>query len=159
MGAAICLQVLTGPHKGTRFCIRDHTVCTIGRAHDCQVQLAGDPRDDHISRRHCLLEVALPVIQAVDLNSLNGTCLNGKPIPSRGKATGSEPLHRCAESCVAHVQEGDMLTMGGMTFQVVSVECPLLDVVPAEAGESEVRWDPEVPVLKDCTFPCENRKK
>src|SRR5262245_58586801 len=115
MSAAICLEVLTGPHKGTRFCIRDHTACTIGRSQDCPVQFAGHPRDDLISRRHCLLEVTLPVIQAVDLNSLNGTYLNGRPIPSQVKTKESETLQLCGESCIALVEEGDVLTMGGMT--------------------------------------------
>jgi hypothetical protein len=39
MAATIRLTVLTGPHKGTRFCTRGLNACLVGRSAECQGQL------------------------------------------------------------------------------------------------------------------------
>ena len=51
------LTVLTGPHRGRRFCFRGASNCLVGRGSDCFMRFAGFERDLEISRHHCKLEV------------------------------------------------------------------------------------------------------
>ena len=68
------LVALFGPKRGiTREFDR---VLRIGRAHDADLQLI----DDRVSREHCTLEVTPEGVRLRDLNSRNGTWLNGKRV-------------------------------------------------------------------------------
>jgi len=50
---------------------------TVGRSAECQIRLSGDPK---ISRQHCQIEPRGNDFMLVDLNSANGTRLNGQEI-------------------------------------------------------------------------------
>jgi pSer/pThr/pTyr-binding forkhead associated (FHA) protein len=52
-------------------------VTTVGRAGECQIRLSGDPK---ISRQHCRIEPRGTDFMLADLNSANGTRLNGHDI-------------------------------------------------------------------------------
>ena len=78
MTTAVRLTVLTGPHKNHRFCFCGPTRCQIGRALDCFVQLAGEARDQLISRHHCRLDINPPLIEVEDVGSRNGTFVTAR---------------------------------------------------------------------------------
>ncbi len=86
MAVNLILRVITGPHKGQMYFFPARARCTIGRASDCFVRLVGDPRDQLISRHHCMLDINLPHVTVQDLNSLNGTHVNGSSV---------SPIHNC----------------------------------------------------------------
>jgi pSer/pThr/pTyr-binding forkhead associated (FHA) protein len=69
----------------------------IGRRHGCGVRL---PSPD-VSRRHCLLSFRDGVLRVEDLDSINGTFLNGQ------RVTGKQLVH-----------PGDRLQVGPVTFLV-----------------------------------------
>lgn len=69
----------------------------IGRAHGCQVRIPSAL----VSRRHCLLDVCDGIVTVEDLNSRNGTLLNGETV------TGQRL-----------VRPGDHLQIGPITFIV-----------------------------------------
>src|ERR1039457_5379171 len=73
MAATIRLTVLTGPHKGTRFCTRGLNACLVGRSAECHMRLCGENRDLAISRFHCQLLLESPVVRIQDMDSSNGT--------------------------------------------------------------------------------------
>ncbi|HEX8867389.1 MAG TPA: FHA domain-containing serine/threonine-protein kinase [Lentzea sp.] len=50
--------------------------CVVGRHDECTIRIA----HDRVSRRHCRLEISPPRMSLVDLNSLNGTHVNGQRV-------------------------------------------------------------------------------
>ena len=93
------IVILSGTAKGTEFCV-DHARVTLGRGPG--VDLAFD--DDTMSRVHCALEFARKGFLLRDLDSTNGTLLNG------GAVTASEIKH------------GDKFQIGDQVFQFVIEE-------------------------------------
>jgi len=81
----IRLRFTSGVQTGNEFIIRK-PVTTLGRALDNDIVIeAGD-----ISRHHARLELVDDQIRIVDLNSTNGTRINGKSIRSQSLRTGDE---------------------------------------------------------------------
>lgn len=70
----ISLDVLAGPHEGLKYQIENHRVFMVGRDPDVQLSLR---EDSHFSRYHFMLEVNPPECLLQDLDSLNGTFVNG----------------------------------------------------------------------------------
>jgi len=68
------LKVTAGPYKGRIFTFTQHDTFLIGRSPDAHLCL---PNDRYFSRNHCLLEINPPQSYLRDLNSTNGTFLNG----------------------------------------------------------------------------------
>lgn len=73
----VVLEVLTGPHQGQRFEFDRHETLLAGRASIVQLRLNQDP---HFSRHHFLLEINPPRCQLTDLESMNGTFVNGRRV-------------------------------------------------------------------------------
>jgi signal transduction histidine kinase/pSer/pThr/pTyr-binding forkhead associated (FHA) protein len=69
------LFVIQGRDQGTRFELRDSPV-TVGRDSDSSVQL----HDTEVSRKHAELTIESDRVLIRDLNSSNGTYVNGKPM-------------------------------------------------------------------------------
>jgi pSer/pThr/pTyr-binding forkhead associated (FHA) protein len=79
------LRFTSGQQTGMEFILRK-PVTTVGRALDNDIVLdAGD-----ISRHHARLELADDQIRIVDLDSTNGTRVNGKTVRSHSVRTGDE---------------------------------------------------------------------
>jgi pSer/pThr/pTyr-binding forkhead associated (FHA) protein len=79
------LKFTTGVQNGMEFIIRK-SVTTLGRALDNDIVLeAGD-----ISRHHARLEYGDEQFRVVDLNSTNGTRVNGKTVRSQSVRAGDE---------------------------------------------------------------------
>ena len=68
------LKVTAGPYKGSIFSFTQHDSFLIGRSPDAHLCL---PNDRFFSRHHCLLEMNPPHSYLRDLDSTNGTFLNG----------------------------------------------------------------------------------
>jgi S-DNA-T family DNA segregation ATPase FtsK/SpoIIIE len=69
------LVIVAGPDTGTSVVIKD-PVTVIGRDEDCQVVL-DDPR---VSGQHAMVYFASGEFRVRDLNSTNGSLLNGSPL-------------------------------------------------------------------------------
>jgi len=70
------------------------SVTVMGRRRDCDLRI---PLDS-VSRRHCRLFTEKDVLKIRDLNSRNGTIINGQTIEE------------------THIKPGDKLTVGPVTF-------------------------------------------
>jgi eukaryotic-like serine/threonine-protein kinase len=142
MTTTVRLTVLTGPHKNRRFCFCGLTRCQVGRALDCFVQLSGAERDQLISRHHCQLDIDPPSLQVRDLGSTNGTFINGTVIESS--------LKELSEKAGAVVSHGDLLTIGGTTVRVDTLDCPHA----GNESEGKSIWKAGQTAKKDCPLPC-----
>jgi diguanylate cyclase (GGDEF)-like protein len=87
------LLVLDGPQFGEMFPLAADRELVIGRREDSDVQI----RDDGVSRRHATLRVEGEGATPVDLDSANGTYVNGKRVPR------------------SHVEDGARIQVGGHT--------------------------------------------
>jgi pSer/pThr/pTyr-binding forkhead associated (FHA) protein len=139
MNATLRLTVVTGPHRGKKFCFCGPKSCLLGRADDCLIRLAGTERDQLVSRHHCLLSIDPPVIQIKDLGSQNGTFVNGRMV-------GSEDICLTPpgdDDRVAHAP--DYLTVGGTTFRLDMVNCK---------GDATHMWPDGETAKIGCQVPC-----
>lgn len=135
MATIVRLTVLTGPHRGSRFCFREPNGTTVGRAPECAICFRGAERDGRISRHHCQLKFDPPNVRVADLGSMNGTYLNGHRCA---------PLAKCAmlheDSAPSTAQDGDILTIGGTSLQISIIDCP--------------EWDDKEKIKKNCPVQC-----
>ena len=73
----VTLEVVTGPHRGEVREFDGHDTLLVGRAEQAQLRL---PDDLHFSRNHFRVEVKPPECRLVDLDSSNGTFVNGQRV-------------------------------------------------------------------------------
>jgi type II secretory pathway predicted ATPase ExeA/pSer/pThr/pTyr-binding forkhead associated (FHA) protein len=78
--AKVTLEVVEGEINTRSFSFTEPTVCFIGRARDCLIQLVGYTNQQYISRHHCELDIDPPRIRVRDMQSKNGTCINDRQI-------------------------------------------------------------------------------
>ena len=76
----IVLKVTSGPHEGREFSFDGHDNFIVGRAKTAQFRLS--MKDEYFSRNHFLVEVNPPLCRLLDLQSTNGTFVNGKKVSS-----------------------------------------------------------------------------
>jgi pSer/pThr/pTyr-binding forkhead associated (FHA) protein len=88
----------------------------IGRSDECQLR----PKSDAISRNHCTILTNEDEVTVRDLNSRNGTFVNGE------RVSGDQPL-----------KNGDMLRVGKLEFEVVILGKAKQQTVPAPDTKTE----------------------
>ncbi len=82
----ITLTVVEGQEVGRVYALEGHDTFVAGRAPAAQLRL---PKDDRrVSRNQFLIEVNPPLCQILDLNSRNGTLVNGRSIKRSALADG-----------------------------------------------------------------------
>jgi pSer/pThr/pTyr-binding forkhead associated (FHA) protein len=84
-----------------------------------------------------------------DLGSRNGTYLNGKAVEEQAAKDAAALLQGGAPS--APVQNGDIITIGGSSFEVEIVDCP--PRLP-EGTEHDSVWEPDEVAKKECPIRC-----
>jgi pSer/pThr/pTyr-binding forkhead associated (FHA) protein len=115
--------VVQNGSRGTRVVKLQCEETVIGRRQDCDLRI---PSTD-VSRRHCLLSTHDGCLNVEDLDSVNGTYVNGRRISGR-----------------QIVMPGDRLQIGPVTFLAeYEMDQATLDRVHGEAVEGEVEVVPE----------------
>ncbi len=99
--AIVRLRVTAGPHTGREFQFDQHETLLAGRSSFAQLRLV---EDVHFSRNHFRLEVNPPECHLIDLDSTNGTFVNG---------------HRVHQ---AMLHDGDVIQVGDTEFTLTSVD-------------------------------------
>ncbi len=102
-GAVVTVAVTRGPLAGEEFHFHDHQTLTVGRSRDCGISLPDDPL---ISRFHCRLQINPPTCSIIDLNSRNGTRVNGRRVEQSSLVDGSEITIGSTE-LVIRIETGD----------------------------------------------------
>lgn len=87
------LKVTAGPYKGRIFSFAQHDSFLIGRNPEAHLCL---PDDRFFSRNHCLLEINPPHSFLRDLNSTNGTFVNGQRVKDASLKNGDSV--QCGET-------------------------------------------------------------
>lgn len=123
----VTLRVLEGPYTGREFTFDQHDTFLIGRGDDAHLYL---PEDRFFSRHHCLLEIAPPRCFLRDLNSTNGTFVNGQRVTE------------------AFLNSGDRI-QGGQT--VLEVDVQVEQPAPLDSSEA-----PTLTHLTLVTVECAN---
>src|SRR5689334_14661421 len=85
---SVTLSVIAGPHEGRVFSFSCHDTFLFGRSDEAHFQLSRD--DPYFSRRHFLIEVNPPRCRLLDLQSHNGTYVNGQRVQSAELHDGDE---------------------------------------------------------------------
>jgi pSer/pThr/pTyr-binding forkhead associated (FHA) protein len=79
----ITLTITEGVLKGKAYVFHDSARRVLGRSPDCDIALPMDLLHRDISRRHCAFEIDPPTVRVRDLESRNGTYVNGEKIGQR----------------------------------------------------------------------------
>ena len=88
----LVLEVIEGPHAGTKFTFEQHETFLAGRDQKADLPLT---QDRHFSRHHFLLEINPPWCYLRDLDSRNGTYLNeGRSAKPCSRTATSSPAAR-----------------------------------------------------------------
>ena len=86
------LTVKAGPHEGTVFEFKERANFVVGRSERANFRLT--VKDNSISRIHFMIEVNPPQCRLTDMESTNGTRVNGKKV------------------AMADLKDGDLITAG-----------------------------------------------
>lgn len=76
-GPRVRIAIVSGPHQGEEFVFDALHTVVVGRADDVQWKLDRDP---YFSRYHFRLEIQPPHCRLIDLDSRNGTLVNGERV-------------------------------------------------------------------------------
>ncbi len=133
--AKVILSVIAGSLQGHEVEFDDRTICIIGRAKDCHVQLPNDELHKTISRYHCLLDINPPAARIRDLGSLHGTYINGQIIGKRQRDQTPEEVAQInfPEYDLAN---GDEIKLGQTVFSVRLESLVREESVEAETAKS-----------------------
>ena len=112
----ITLKITEGSLKGEEFVFHDSARCVVGRSPDCDIALPMDLLHRDISRRHCAIEIDPPRIRVRDLNSLNGTYVNGEKIGQRPSYFAPDETDH--EDGVRELHGGDEVRVGDTVIQI-----------------------------------------
>src|SRR5688572_14868536 len=118
------LKVVAGPYKGRIFSFTQHDSFLIGRSRDAHLYL---PDDRYFSRNHCLLEINPPRSFLRDLNSTNGTFLNGQRVANASLQDGDRI--QCGETVLVVEVTANASAELSETTQDVSSRRPVLVMV------------------------------
>lgn len=130
MSAQVTLVIDSGPAGlGQGFSFAQPQRCLVGRDAACQLLLE-DPRSPPlVGRRHCELILEPPSVLVRDLDSLNGTFINGQLLGNR--ASPSVSLGRLFDGDVLGVADYRLLVR---TSPAACAGC--LEVIPDDPGDS-----------------------
>ena len=81
------LVIIEGSGMGRTYSVRTGDSKTLGRGPECDIDL----HEQGVSRRHCTVENSGFTITVTDLESVNGTFVNGKPV-TRGRLQAGDEL-------------------------------------------------------------------
>jgi len=105
MRTHVILTDAAGELEPRDFVFDGHEQVVLGRGSFCEVRLP----DPTVSRRHCLLDAGGETVWVRDLESLNGTYVNGRRL---GEAGGPAPR------AFRELHDGDELRLGTRVFRV-----------------------------------------
>jgi eukaryotic-like serine/threonine-protein kinase len=100
MGTRLSLTAVWGELQEREFVFVGPSRCCLGRSHECTLCLP--PKDLAVSRRHCLLEIGGADVRVQDLDSLNGTYVNGAEVGPEDAQAGGRRLISGDELRVGH---------------------------------------------------------
>jgi len=80
MSSQVTIKILDGDSKGATYVFSEPIECKVGRAPDCTIKVSETIGNADISRYHCYFDIDPPYVWLRDLDSTNGTFINGRKI-------------------------------------------------------------------------------
>lgn len=102
------IAITAGPAKGQHFTFDKPDRFLFGRSVDARVSLPSDP---YVSRRHFLLEISPPECKITDLDSKNGTIVNGIRYGGK-KPVRTEIMQAPDDIKEVYLKDGDEIIVG-----------------------------------------------
>ncbi len=102
------IAITAGPAKGQRFTFDKPDRFLFGRSTEARVSLPADP---YVSRRHFLLEISPPECKLTDLDSKNGTIVNGIRYGGK-KPLRAEIMQAPDDVKEVYLKDGDEIIVG-----------------------------------------------
>src|SRR4051794_21701659 len=84
----IILDVIKGPHEGRQFSFEEHDNFIVGRAKAAHFRLP--IKDEFFSRIHFMVEINPPLCRLLDMQSTNGTIVNGRKVTTADLKDGDQ---------------------------------------------------------------------
>jgi pSer/pThr/pTyr-binding forkhead associated (FHA) protein len=147
MNSTITLTLIEAGDVAAEYAFTRPSRCIVGRAGDCQIAVPADALHQDISRHHCEFDIDPPMIRVFDLDSMNGTFVNGRKIGQKENPTCSDDSANEAPLGV-ELHPGDEVRFGQCTRILVSAS-PTPEFAHSHAGVSEQRFEDEEPTY-DC---------
>lgn len=98
----VYLKAIEGPMKGQHFFVKCNHDFSIGRSEKSNICISQDP---YVSRAHAKIFIQKGEVIIEDLNSKNGTLLNGHQLSKKQK-----------------LKIGDIVQIGGTILKVIKIE-------------------------------------
>jgi eukaryotic-like serine/threonine-protein kinase len=120
----INLTVIKGPHKGREFSFAEHDNFIVGRAEFAHFRLP--EKDRFFSRVHFMVEVNPPLCRLIDMNSTNGTSVDGRKVKT------------------ADLHDGDRIKAGKTVIRVTlheTEEEPRGEILASQLGSFAVGFE------------------
>jgi len=128
MTPQVKLIITSNMSKEMTYTYTEPMECTVGRAIDCDIQLPVTAEKD-ISRHHCVFEIEPPHIWLQDLDSKNGTFVNGLRITSS------------PDQDMYELRDGDEVSVGHYVIEVQVDGNEVIDDL-IHATQSDMVWTP-----------------
>jgi len=128
MTPQVKLIITSNASKEMTYTYTEPMECTVGRAIDCDIQLPVTAEKD-ISRHHCVFEIEPPHIWLQDLDSKNGTFVNGLRITSS------------PDQDMYELRDGDEVSVGHYVIEVQVDGNEVIDDL-IHATQSDMVWTP-----------------
>jgi hypothetical protein len=122
-GPTVTLRIVSGPHKAEEVTLDSHQTLVVGRAAEVQWRMT---KDAFFSRYHFRIVANPPHCRVEDLESTNGTQVNGRRVAS------------------SDLNDGDQIECGETTFKVLispgALQCEdsTTEVPPADRSKQEL---------------------
>lgn len=142
----VVLTITHGPSTGKELVLAERSTCIIGRDKDCHLRFPRNKEHQRISRHHCLVEVNLPDVRIRDLDSLNGTWVNGVEIGRRPRGAMPRDQLIAPEHDIKH---GDEVRLGRRSGTAIQI-----NVIAPPAAVTEQGGQDGNPVLQAITVSC-----
>jgi serine/threonine-protein kinase len=127
------LNVIQGPHTGREFGLDRHETFFVGRGKNAHFRLGS--KDQFFSRLHFLIELNPPRCRITDLNSTNGTFVNGQQVAS------------------ADLKSGDLIEGGDTVIRVDFLEDAAKTSDPTESSIDRRVEATKTPAQHEGTIP------
>jgi pSer/pThr/pTyr-binding forkhead associated (FHA) protein len=122
MPGKITITVKRGLHQGKTFSYSAKESLCSGQKKSCSICFP----ERTVSRYHCLIDIAPPMVMVRDFGSKNGTWLNGSVIGQRPADMSPEDAQKNRFNFEHEIHDGDTLQLGPdceLSFQIENSAC------------------------------------
>lgn len=142
------LTVTKGKLAGEKFVVHEHGSYLVGRSKKCFLRIPRD-MDPKVSRKHLMLTYSPQEIKVQDLDSHNGTLVNGEYIATGTLFSPEDTIKPFPQS----LKDGDEISIGNTVIALTVAEAAPAKTEPPEKEENPEETIPLTPPSFKTTVP------